>query len=358
MIQLDRSRTTAVSLMARPLLALAALCYPSVASSQTRGPIEIAAHGGTFVGGQPVSIEGRPPRARAGSDPAHSALLDLNGQYVRGATYVEYTILARPSRPPIVMFPGGGLSAASFQDTPDGRPGWETFFLRRGYSVNLVDIDRTGRSPWRVFPEIEAQEPSFRNNAFLWEKFRIGPPGSYAPRSAYRDGRFPVGAFEVFAGQTGPRFRPAPAEQSVAYDSVIRRFCPCILLLHSAAGAPGMAAAQRFPQLVLAVVAVEPSGAPALLSVSGKIAHIFVWGDHLGSDESDASWAEQYGAAQSYAARLRSSGARVHWLDLPALGIRGNSHLLMMDRNSDEVAALIDRRLGDVIASPRKRDGR
>jgi hypothetical protein len=28
---------------------------------------------------------------------------------------------------------------------------------------------------------------------------------------------------------------------------------------------------------------------------------------------------------------------------LPDLGIRGNSHMVMMDRNSDEVASLIDR---------------
>jgi hypothetical protein len=27
---------------------------------------------------------------------------------------------------------------------------------------------------------------------------------------------------------------------------------------------------------------------------------------------------------------------------LPELGIRGNSHMLMMDRNSDQIAAMID----------------
>ena len=29
------------------------------------------------------------------------------------------------------------------------------------------------------------------------------------------------------------------------------------------------------------------------------------------------------------------------WLDLPAEGIAGNSHMLMMDTNSDEIAARI-----------------
>jgi len=32
---------------------------------------------------------------------------------------------------------------------------------------------------------------------------------------------------------------------------------------------------------------------------------------------------------------------------LPEIGINGNSHMLMMDRNSDQIAALIDRWLTD-----------
>jgi hypothetical protein len=37
----------------------------------------------------------------------------------------------------------------------------------------------------------------------------------------------------------------------------------------------------------------------------------------------------------------RESGTLVDVLDLPAVGLRGNSHLLMADTNSDTVAALI-----------------
>jgi hypothetical protein len=39
-------------------------------------------------------------------------------------------------------------------------------------------------------------------------------------------------------------------------------------------------------------------------------------------------------------ARPRRDG-RVDELNLPARGIRGNSHMLMMDANSDEIAGLI-----------------
>jgi hypothetical protein len=38
---------------------------------------------------------------------------------------------------------------------------------------------------------------------------------------------------------------------------------------------------------------------------------------------------------------VRAAGGVVDVVDLPAAGIRGNSHMIMMDRNSDAVAALV-----------------
>ncbi len=38
---------------------------------------------------------------------------------------------------------------------------------------------------------------------------------------------------------------------------------------------------------------------------------------------------------------IRNTGGKVDVVDLPKAGIRGNSHMLMMDRNNLEVAALI-----------------
>lgn len=328
-------------------------------ASLARSVVEVAEHGGYFAGGEPVSLRGLAPRVRVSSDSAHAPPLDLNGDYRRGATYVEYTRLAHPTFPvPIVMFPGGGLSAASYQDTPDGRPGWEAYFLRHGYSVDIVDIDRTGRSPWRAFPEIDAQEPSFRNNAFLWETFRIGPPGSYAQRRAFPDTQFPLGSFEVLAGAAAPRFRPPPEEQSAAYDAVIRSACPCVLLVYSASGQPGLAAAQRWPGLVRAVVAVEPSAAPPVAGVPGKIPHVFLWADHLDPAETDSSWMQEYKEAQDFSKRLQAAGAPVQWINLTALGIRGNSHLVMMDRNSDQIAGIIDRALRRLLGTDKGRGAR
>jgi hypothetical protein len=39
------------------------------------------------------------------------------------------------------------------------------------------------------------------------------------------------------------------------------------------------------------------------------------------------------------------AGGRGEVCNLPELGIRGNTHMMMMDRNSDEIASLLVQRL-------------
>ena len=63
-----------------------------------------------------------------------------------------------------------------------------------------------------------------------------------------------------------------------------------------------------------------------------------VWGDRIGAEpfwnrvqQNIARWQDQ----------IRAAGGSADTLDLPANGIRGNSHMPMMDTNSDEVAARI-----------------
>ena len=41
-------------------------------------------------------------------------------------------------------------------------------------------------------------------------------------------------------------------------------------------------------------------------------------------------------------AEAPDAGGKVDTFDLPAMGIKGNSHMLMMDRNSDDIAKLIN----------------
>ncbi|OJD40392.1 alpha beta-hydrolase [Diplodia corticola] len=51
------------------------------------------------------------------------------------------------TRPSLILIPGAAHTSACWVTTPDGRPGWSSFFLSHGYDIYLVDPPFTGRSP-------------------------------------------------------------------------------------------------------------------------------------------------------------------------------------------------------------------
>lgn len=65
---------------------------------------------------------------------------------------------------------------------------------------------------------------------------------------------------------------------------------------------------------------------------------LVVWSDFY--DQSPL-WRTYRGNVERWLGAVREGGVRVDAVDLPALGIRGNSHMLMIDRNSDEIAVKV-----------------
>jgi hypothetical protein len=63
-----------------------------------------------------------------------------------------------------------------------------------------------------------------------------------------------------------------------------------------------------------------------------------VWGDYL--DKQDL-WIRLVPNLDAFAKDLRAKGGKVDWVELPKLGITGNTHMFMMDTNSDQVASLV-----------------
>ncbi|GAB2962113.1 hypothetical protein LWP59_26350 [Amycolatopsis acidiphila] len=80
-----------------------------------------------------------------------------------------------------------------------------------------------------------------------------------------------------------------------------------------------------------AAVLVEPHGLPTAAPPAGHPPVLTVLGDNIAAS---ALWRELEQA-------LTDAGGTAAILDLPALGIAGNSHNPMMDENSDEIAARI-----------------
>jgi hypothetical protein len=49
----------------------------------------------------------------------------------------------------------------------------------------------------------------------------------------------------------------------------------------------------------------------------------------------------------NYAAAFKQAGGNIRLVDLPDVGITGNSHMMMMDRNSSQIADLINKWLAE-----------
>lgn len=239
------------------------------------------------------------------------------------------------------------MTGVTWETTADGRPGWQMFFLRAGFDVFISDAVERGRASWAPFPQIYADAPYFRTAQEAWEEtFRLGPKGSWhadpAQRRAHPDLRFPTAAIEQFMKQFVPRWGGNDALTQSAYDALVAQIGRCVILTHSQGGNFGLHAALAAPANVRGAISIEPSGAPDPAVSDPRqllgVPHLFVWGDFLDQHE---FWINSAPAVRRWYEALVAAGVDAEWLDLPAIGIRGNSHALMADDNSDEVAALV-----------------
>ena len=73
-----------------------------------------------------------------------------------------------------------------------------------------------------------------------------------------------------------------------------------------------------------------------------KIPNLVMFGDHLGDVQGGpANWAQSLESCEKVAQRMKAAGGDVEMMHLPKMGIKGNSHMLMQDRNNLQLADLI-----------------
>ena len=54
-------------------------------------------------------------------------------------------------------------------------------------------------------------------------------------------------------------------------------------------------------------------------------------------------WATFKKIDTEYANAIKAAGGTVDWINLPEIGIKGNSHMMMQDKNSDQIAEVIQK---------------
>jgi hypothetical protein len=99
------------------------------------------------------------------------------------------------------------------------------------------------------------------------------------------------------------------------------------------------------PTDIRALITIE-TGCPALTSDQiaklAKIPTLVVFGDHLTDVPTmPTMWKERFESCGKFVEQVNAAGGDATMMHLPKYGQFGNSHMLMQDKNSNQVADLI-----------------
>lgn len=268
--------------------------------------------------------------------------------------YVEYHVPAGTSKTPVVMTHGCCLSSKTWETTPDGRMGWEEYFLRQQHPVYLTDQVGRARSGFDATPfnlvregELEpSEQPEILHSSHQrsWDAFRFGP--SYG--ETFPGLRFPIEAIEDFWPQMIPDLSsglPTPNPNYKALSDLARELDGAILMGHSQSG--------RFP---IEAALVNMEGVKGIISIEGSsredggfsqeeietlttVPILVIYGDFL--ELGPERWQQRFEEYTALVQQINDAGGNATMWHLPAMGIMGNSHMLMQDDNSIELADMI-----------------
>ena len=273
---------------------------------------------------------------------------------------VLYQIPENETGLPMVFLHGYGQSRMGWMTTPDGREGWSTSFLKKGHSVFLVDQPRRGEAGSTTamtndsIDTWSAESKEYMPGDQAWyTHFRIG---RVAPER-YEGSQFPEGeeAQNQFFRQMTPNTGSFDmAVNAAAMDEVMNDVYEMtgkksIYVTHSQGGAVGW---EVNPEHVAAIVAIEPGGTPEIGSeqynkfLEADIPIVIYFGDYIDNGPEDiqstAFWKGIRDTAVEFAESYNADGGNCTVINLPDIGITGNSHFMFQELNSEEIAAHVE----------------
>jgi pimeloyl-ACP methyl ester carboxylesterase len=303
---------------------------------------------------------------------------------------------------PLVIVHGGHQSSVNFETTPDGRPGWAHDFAEAGYAVYLMDQPGMGRSAFLAdtYGPLEPAFPRTRveQRFTAVAKYNLWPTAAlhtqWAGTGQGGDDRFD----QFYASQVAGIGNPPLREQLVraAGAALLDRIGPAIVISHSLSGSYGWHIADARPELVRAVIAIEPPRpfydavpvGPPDYFVDGGLTRLYgltitpiaydppvrdpltelacvaspastepeVMPCYLQREPArsllnlsrapvalvtgEASWHTGYDAGT--VRYLRQCKVDATHLELARAGIHGNGHMMMLERNSAQIAHVLD----------------
>ncbi|MEG2045536.1 MAG: alpha/beta fold hydrolase [Comamonas sp.] len=324
-------------------------------SSHAPAPLQIHSQGSFAVGGtvrqNPGSYDNSAPTA--------------SGQSFHGDHLYTFYQVPQNAKPfPIVMLHGAFQSARSWETTADGREGFQTLFLRRGFPVYLVDQPRRGRAGNSTVATLV--EPA-ANDQLFFDQFRLGKWPVYFENVQFD--RQPE-TLDQFLRSITPNTGPYDAGViAAAISALLNQVGPTILFTHSQGGGPGWLTAIQNPH-VKAIVAFEPGSGfifpqgelpAAMPSAAGTLSPEAVtladfkkltrfpiaiyYGDNFPTtpttERGQDNWRVRLAMARLWVDAINRHGGDARLIHLPEIGIHGNTHFLMSDLNNLQIADLV-----------------
>ncbi len=283
---------------------------------------------------------------------------------------VFYQVPVKARKFPLVFWHGKGQFSKTWETTPDGREGFQTIFLRRGFPVYLIDQPRRGNAGRSTVASTITPVPDEQE---WFDTFRIGIWPEYFPGVQFaKDPETLNQYFRQMTPNTGPFDLDVISD---AVSALFNKIGQGILVTHSQSGGPGWLTAIKNQQ-VKAVVAYEPGSnfvfpegevPPPIQSSAGpltaigvpmsdfmkltKIPVILYYGDNIPERPVDNpgqdGWRARLEMARLWKDKVNRYGGDVTLVHLPEIGIRGNTHFPFSDLNNVEIADLLSGFLHD-----------
>ena len=345
------------------LLGVVTVLLLGAAVVATADSLVLKEQGSFFVGGRSMHSD-----ALTGSTSGFLGTGINAGDITVDQMYVQYQIPeGADPHIPVVMVHGCCLSSKSYETTPDGRMGWNEYFLRKHRAVYLPDQVSRARSGFdlTVYNEIKLGKrpatdmPELRtaSHEIAWLLFRFGPEMG----KAFPNEQFPVEAFEEFGKQVIPDLNgglPAVNPTWTNLSGLAMKLKGAVLMGHSESGFFPEQAALINTSDIKAMITIEtacPALTPQQISNLSKIPTLIVFGDHLGDVPSmPKMWPERLEGCQKFVDQLNAAGGDAVMMHLPKYGQFGNSHMLMQDKNSNQVADLILKWIDEHVENKKK----
>jgi pimeloyl-ACP methyl ester carboxylesterase len=317
-----------------------------------KSPLVIKEMGSFMVGGRTVTQSAGQLSSFFGPP------LENPGQLVTDQMYVQYMVPQHTVGSPVVMLHGATLSGKTYETTPDGRMGWYEYFVRKGHAVYVPDQVSRGRSGLDIatYNDVRtgSKPPGSLPNAFRqsnelnWKVMRFGP--SYP--TPFPDELFPVAAADEFAKQAVPDFNaglPTPNPTIKALSDLAAAVKGAVIMGHSESGHFPLEAALTDITGIKGLILVEPGRCgwtpytDEQIATLTRVPILIVFGDHLDTDTGmkGFSWKDAYDQCSAFMKRVNEAHGNAKMLYTPDLGIHGNSHMIMQDKNNLQIADLI-----------------